>query len=257
MTILDQIIADKFKEITLRKDTVPLVHLGHRPYFERPTISLKNKLKKQVGIISEFKRRSPSKGVIREEADVLSITQSYEAAGAAACSILTDSKYFDGRDQDIIDARPFLNIPILRKEFIIDPYQIMEAKAMGADVILLIAACLSVNQVKQLAGFARNLGLNVLLELHGEDELGHICDETGLVGINNRDLKPFEVDINRSLQLSRQIPADKVIIAESGIDKAETIKIFKEAGYKGFLIGETFMKQKDPGKAFGNFVKLL
>ena len=118
MTILDQIIADKFKEITLRKDTVPLVHLGHRPYFERPTISLKNKLKKQVGIISEFKRRSPSKGVIREEADVLGITQSYEAAGAAACSILTDSKYFDGRDQDIIDARPFLNIPILRKEFI-------------------------------------------------------------------------------------------------------------------------------------------
>jgi indole-3-glycerol phosphate synthase len=147
------------------------------------------------------------------------------------------------------------NIPLLRKDFMIDEYQIVEAKAMGADVILLIAACLSATQVQQLAGFAHTLGLEILLELHEEEELGHVCNEVDMVGINNRNLKTFEVDIDRSLKLAEQIPADKIKVAESGISDVATIQLFKAAGFQGFLIGENFMKTADPGKAFRDFIQ--
>ncbi len=146
-------------------------------------------------------------------------------------------------------------IPILRKDFIIHEYQLLESRAMGADVILLIAACLTADRVKELASFARSLNLEVLLEIHSEEELQHICGEVDLVGVNNRDLKTFSVDINRSIELSKRIPADKIKIAESGIDDVETIRIFKEAGFKGFLIGEKFMKEENPGEAFQHFVE--
>ena len=210
----------------------------------------------KTGIIAEFKRKSPSKGFINRDADIRKVTNVYTKYGASGLSVLTDNHFFGGNAEDLIIAREN-EIPVLRKDFIIDPYQLHVSKAMGADVVLLIAACLSKAKVKSLASSAKKLGLEVLLEIHDEKELDHICTDIEMVGINNRNLKNFEVDISRSIKLSKLIPADKIKIAESGITDIETIRIFKEAGYKGFLIGEMFMKEKDPGKAFGNFVKLL
>jgi indole-3-glycerol phosphate synthase len=207
-----------------------------------------------TGIIAEFKRKSPSKGFIHEKADVVSITTGYTNGGAAGLSVLTDHDFFGGSTKDLMDAR-VNSIPILRKDFIVDAYQITEAKAMGADVILLIAACLTPAAVKSLASYAVSIGLEVLLELHGENELNHICDETILVGINNRNLKDFKVDIAASLHMSKLIPINKIKIAESGISSVDMIKMFRDAGFKGFLIGENFMKESDPVFAFNNFTK--
>jgi len=187
---------------------------------------------------------------------VVAVTSAYTQHGASCLSVLTDETFFGGSTGDLLAAR-VNHIPILRKDFIIDEYQIIEARAMGADVILLIAACLSVQEVKQLAGIAKNLGLEVLLELHAEEELGHICDATGIIGINNRDLKTFQVDIERSLAMARQLPAGKLKIAESGIDAVNTIQLFREKGFDGFLVGENFMKERDPGKAFAKFAQEL
>jgi indole-3-glycerol phosphate synthase len=170
--------------------------------------------------------------------------------------VLTDEHFFGGSDSDLATAR-VNEIPILRKDFIVDEYQIVEARAIGADVILLIAACLTPLEVKRLAGIARELGLEVLLEIHGEEELDHITDETAIVGVNNRDLKTFTVDIDRSIRLSRKIPDGKLLVAESGIGNVETIIRMREAGFSGFLIGESFMKEADPGAAFGHFVRQL
>ena len=187
---------------------------------------------------------------------MLEVTQAYTLNGASCLSILTDEYFFGGSAQDLLKAR-VNNIPILRKDFIIDEYQILEARSMGADVILLIAACLTPERVKELATFAKSIQLEVLLEIHSDEELKHICDETELVGVNNRDLKTFSVDINRSIELSKKIPDNKIKIAESGINDIETIRIFRKAGFKGFLIGENFMKQPDPTIAFVNFVEQL
>jgi indole-3-glycerol phosphate synthase len=169
---------------------------------------------------------------------------------------LTDENFFGGNDNDLVEARRN-DIPILRKDFIVDEYQIAEAKSIGADVILLIAACLTRAEVKQLATFAKDLNLEVLLELHDENELGHICDETELIGVNNRNLKTFDVDIERSLKMAEKIPNDKIKIAESGISSVDDIVLFKENGFKGFLIGELFMKEEDPAVAFAEFVNAL
>ena len=229
------------------------------PFFNRECLSLKQSLlnKNLTGIIAEFKRASPSKGIINDKADVFDVLLEYEINGASAVSILTEPIYFKGNNDDMISVRDAVKIPVLRKDFIFEEYQIAEAKAIGADVILLIAACLTVTEVKRLATFANNIGLEVLLELHDEEELQHICDETTIIGINNRNLKTFEVDIERSLRMAEKIPVDKIKIAESGIDNIETINIFKEAGFKGFLIGEHFMKEKNPGEAFKHFVQKL
>ena len=170
--------------------------------------------------------------------------------------MLTDHEFFGGNNEDLLTAREN-NIPVLRKEFIIDSYQLTEAKAIGADVVLLIAACLSVNEVKELSAYARQLGLEVLLELHDEEEMDHICAETDMVGINNRNLKTFTVDLQRSAMLAKMIPEDKIKIAESGISSVEDICFLKSAGYKGFLVGENFMKETDPGIAFRQFVQQL
>jgi indole-3-glycerol phosphate synthase len=258
MNILDKIIEHKRKEVAERKLATPVASLEKMPFFARQTFSLTSFLTDpaKTGIIAEFKRRSPSKGIINDKVRVADVTRGYTAGGASCLSVLTDGEFFGGASEDLEQARENA-IPILRKDFMIDEYQIVEAKAIGADVILLIAACLTPAEVRRLAIFAGTLGLEVLLEIHNEEELEHICDETGLVGVNNRDLKTFTVDVERSIRLSQRIPAGKVLIAESGINQIETILHMKKAGFRGFLIGENFMKEADPGAAFGEFVRKL
>jgi len=257
--ILDEIIAKRKQTVSQLKQIIPIEGWEMLPNFSKKTISLKKILEEgsTTGVIAEFKRASPSKGAINSEADVLDVTGDYELYGAAALSVLTEPLFFKGNNDDLLNAAMIAGIPVLRKDFIFDKYQVTESKALGADVILLIAACLKPGEVKDLAIFAKQLKLEVLLEIHREEELGHICDEIDFVGVNNRDLKTFTVDINRSIELSKKIPGDKIKITESGIDKPESIKIFKEAGFKGFLIGEKFMKEKNPGEAFRQFVKNL
>ncbi|HLK28600.1 MAG TPA: indole-3-glycerol phosphate synthase TrpC [Puia sp.] len=258
MNILDTIIREKELEIKNKKLEMSISGLEKSNFFKRKTLSLKKFLldENKTGIIAEFKRKSPSKGIINGNADVIEITSAYADNGASALSVLTDEKFFGGTAYDLIKAR-VNEIPILRKDFIIDEYQIAEAKSIGADIILLIAACLSPQQVKTLAKFAKNLELEVLLELHAEEELEHICDETEIVGINNRNLKTFEVDIERSLRMAEKIPSDKIKVAESGISSVENINLFKQHGFRGFLIGENFMKEKNPAIAFASFVNKL
>ena len=258
MNILDTIIAHKEIEVANAKASVSEDELRQSALFNRPVFSLKQFLldDSKTGIIAEFKRQSPSKGVINGTADVVEVTAAYTANGASCLSVLTDNYFFGGSADDLLKAR-VNQIPILRKDFMIDEYQVLEARAMGADVILLIAACLTPQRVKELAVYATGLQLEVLLEIHSEEELEHICDETAIIGVNNRDLKTFRVDINRSIELSKKIPDDKIKIAESGINDVETICTFRRAGFKGFLIGENFMKQPDPTIAFADFVQQL
>ena len=256
MTILDTIIAYKKREVEAAKKAVPIAVLERSPLFERKTFSLKRSLTERTGIIAEFKRKSPSKGVFLEGADAASITAAYTRWGASGLSVLTDGPSFGGSPEDLAGARQN-PIPILRKDFMIDEYQVMEAKAMGADVILLIAACLTPERVRILGALARSLGMEVLLELHTEVELGHVCGEADLVGINNRDLKTFQVDIERSLRLADTLPADLPKVAESGISDPATIRLLRTHGFSGFLIGETFMREPDPGLAFQTFAAQL
>ena len=258
MNILDTIIARKTEEVATAKKLVSAQQLMQSALFARTTFSLKQFLldKTKTGIIAEFKRQSPSKGIINNTVDVAAVTKGYTDHGASCLSVLTDTDFFGGFAADILKAR-VNSIPILRKDFIIDEYQIIEARAMGADVILLIAACLTPERVHELAIFAQSLQLEVLLEIHNEAELQHICDATVIVGVNNRDLKTFKVDINHSIDLGKRISDEKIKIAESGIHDIETISIFKKSGFRGFLIGELFMKQPDPTIAFAHFVDQL
>lgn len=228
------------------------------PLFGEKRKSLKQSLlaKGSTGIIAEFKRKSPSKGIINANADVESITASYSKY-AAGISVLTDELHFGGTNDDLIIARETVSVPLLRKDFIIDEYQLYEAKAIGADVILLIAACLSKAEAKQLAKKAKELNLEVLLEVHNEEELAHICDDVTMIGVNNRNLKTFEVNINTSLDLINKLPKEKPAIAESGISNINSILSLRNAGFKGFLIGENFMKHADPSVAFIQFVTAL
>lgn len=210
-----------------------------------------------TGIIAEFKRKSPSKGWFKtKELEVEPVVVSYNKS-AAGISILTDDEFFGGDLDDLIQTKVVTDIPVLRKDFIIDKWQIAEAKAFGADVILLIAACLSPKEVREFAAYANSIGLESILEVHNEEELGHCCDEVSMLGVNNRNLKTFEVDINTSLQLIDKIPAGKPAIAESGISSIDTIVTLRNAGFKGFLIGENFMKEDQPGKAFEEFVATM
>jgi indole-3-glycerol phosphate synthase len=258
MNILENIVAKKKIEVAGRKQKAPIAELEKMPFFQRETFSFKEFLlrKDKTGIIAEFKRRSPSKGIINNSSFTVDVTKDYVKYGASAVSVLTDEEFFGGSLKGLMAAR-INEIPLLRKDFIIDAYQLIESKAYGADIILLIAACLTKEEVKRLSNFAKNIGLNVLLEIHNEEELEHICDDVDVVGINNRDLKSFKVDINHSIELCKKIPADKIKISESGIDDVRTIQHLKQNGFSGFLMGEKFMKEKDPGKAFENFVKEL
>lgn len=257
MNILDTIVANKRKEVERNKALFPVDKLEQRPLFARPVLSLCEFLAdpERTGIIAEFKRKSPSKGLINGDADVAEVTTAY-AASASGISVLTDKEFFGGTAADLETAR-IQNVPILRKDFMIDEYQVYEAKAMGADLILLIAACLSPEEVMMLGTLAKGLGMEVLLEIHDETELGHICDMVDMVGVNNRNLKTFRVDINTSLDLIGKIPAGKPAIAESGISDIDTIVTLRRAGFSGFLIGENFMKQANPSIAFTDFVNQL
>ncbi len=254
MNILEQIIASKRIEVGRKKAERPAHLLEQSSFFNRETLSLKKNIldSSKTGIITEFKRRSPSKGVINADADVSEVTAKYTRFGASGLSVLTDTDYFGGSEADLQQAR-LNDIPILRKDFIVDEYQVLEARAMGADVILLIAACLRPSEVLQLASFARNLQLEVLLELHAEEELDHINDYTELVGINNRNLKTFDVDMDKSISMAEKIGKAAVRIAESGIHHPEDVEKFRKYGFEGFLIGERFMKERDPGMAFKIF----
>ena len=254
MNILDTIIEHKRAEVAQRKLDWPKGALEKERYFKRQALSLKKFLldDRKTGIIAEYKRRSPSKGIINNRDSVEAVTKAYFGYGASGISILTDHEFFGGSLDDLVAARDN-SLPILRKDFTIDEYQIVEAKAFGADVILLIAACLSPAEVKTLSAAAKDLGLEVLLELHNENELQHICDTVDLVGVNNRNLKNFEVDLEHSVRLAQQIDDRFVKVAESGINDVKNIHYLKQYGFKGFLIGEYFMKQPSPMAAFKEF----
>lgn len=259
MTILDNIIAEKRKEVEQVKHLISINQLQKRERFQRSVFSLSKSVSREgsTGIIAEFKRKSPSKGIINGKARVEDVTAGYAQAGAAGLSILTDRHFFGGSAIDVISAREINQIPILRKEFIIDEYQIIEAKAMGADAILLIAACLNKSEIKSLATVAKSVGLEILLELHAEEELDKISDNIDLIGINNRNLKDFKVDLEHSISLANKLPNSFVKVSESGIDNPETIKMLRICGFKGFLIGENFMKTDDPAKACKEFIDQL
>jgi indole-3-glycerol phosphate synthase len=257
--ILDRIVAQTRVTVEERKRDRPLAVLEAMPLFGRPVVSISNGLRAGSGngIIAEFKRRSPSKGVINATADPVEVAGAYAAHGASAISVLTDEPFFGGSLDDLLRVRDAVHVPLLRKDFMVDEYQLVEAKAHGADIILLIAACLSPDEVRQLAATARDLGLEVLLELHDEAELEHLCPEVQLVGINNRSLKSFDVDLQRSMDMAAKIPGSFLKVAESGIHSPEQVKQFRDAGFSAFLMGEYFMKHADPGEAFRQFASTL
>ena len=258
MNILDRIVKDKKHEVAAKKEGMPLSFLKQSPLFERTCFSMSISIVEGSGIIAEFKRRSPSKQVINHKDSVIEVVKAYEKAGAAAISVLTDTKYFGGSLDDLIQARQHLNIPLLRKEFIIDSYQIYEAKAFGADAILLIAAILDPKELESFSVLAHKLGLEVLLEVHNEDELkASNLDHIDMLGVNNRNLKTFEVSLDTSKELAPMIVEGKVKISESGISNIDAIHSLKEYGYKGFLIGENFMKTEEPGAAAVQFINSL
>ncbi len=259
MNILEKIITDKKREVILKKSIIPVSQLENSVLFERKTISLSNNLRNSnTGIIAEHKRRSPSKPNINNSFTVEEVVKGYQNAGVCGISVLTDGKYFGGSLDDLLLARVSVNIPLLRKEFIIDEYQILEAKAHGADLILLIAAVLTREEIKHLSEFAKALSLEVLLEVHNSEELQKsIMPSLDIIGVNNRNLKSFEVSLDYSKQLANEIPNEFVKISESGISTIEAIQELKPYGYKGFLIGENFMKTNNPGESANEFIKNL
>lgn len=257
MDILTEIIARKRVEVKDKKGLIPMEHLEriieHQPLEHH---SLKNALlTSPTGIIAEFKRKSPSKGWIQEGAKVEAITSDYEKNGATGISVLTDTPFFGGSLNDLRTARKNVSIPLLRKEFIIDEYQIYEAKAAGADAILLIAAALSPLQSKEFTRLAKELHLDVLLEIHDEIEADYVTAYNDLIGVNNRNLGSFETSVEKSFNMINLLPKEAVLVSESGISNPQTVKELRDAGYKGFLIGENFMKTENPGASLGEFVK--
>ena len=256
MNILDEIIAYKKKEVAERAATHPIQLLEKSLYFDSECLSLAHYIQREdkSGIIAEFKRKSPSKGMINEYANVEKVSIGYMQAGASALSVLTDNKFFGGKNEDLITARKFNFCPILRKDFTVSEYQIIEAKSIGADAILLIAAVLTKEEIKQFTTVAHQLGLEVLLEVHTQEELEKYIPEIKLVGINNRNLKTFDVDFDNSIRLAQQLPSATVKIAESGISDPKNIVELKKHGFEGFLIGENFMKKADPGRACKKFI---
>jgi indole-3-glycerol phosphate synthase len=260
MNILDEIIAYKKKEVADRKELYPVKLLEQSHYFATPPVSLKKYIQRDdlSGIIAEIKRKSPSKGVINPHVSVERTSIGYMQAGASALSVLTDTNFFGGSNDDLMTARKFNFCPILRKDFTIDEYQIVEAKSIGADAILLIAAALPPARVKELAAFAHSFGLEVLLEVHNEEELNANLDaQADLIGVNNRNLKTFELSVEISKQLAKRIPDTAVKVSESGIESVATILELKTYGYEGFLMGQNFMQHARPEIAAKEFIDEL
>lgn len=272
--ILSDILVNKQIEIEVQKRAISIEYLREQAnsllHENTPSRSMKNALRtSSTGIISEFKRRSPSKGWINEIAQAEKVPAAYEAAGAAAISILTDEKFFGGSLRDLRTARSLVNIPILRKDFIIDEYQLLQARIIGADAILLIAACLTLDQCNTLTSQAHALGLEVLLEIHNPAELAYANKEVDMIGVNNRNLGSFVTDIENSFRIAEQLRETvcvnpvlnhqhnndfPLLISESGIDQPQTICRLREIGFQGFLIGESFMKTPSPGDTLRNFI---
>ncbi|MCO6476483.1 MAG: indole-3-glycerol phosphate synthase TrpC [Phaeodactylibacter sp.] len=259
MNILEKIIAYKKQEVAERKSLYPAKLLEKSIYFETPVASLKKYLLREdkSGIIAEFKRRSPSKGDINPYASVERVSIGYMQAGASALSVLTDSRFFGGKNEDLAEARRFNFCPILRKDFIIDEYQLIEARSIGADAILLIAECLDKGQLAQLARAAKKLGMEVLMEAHSKKQLDKYTPDVDAIGVNNRNLETFEASIAASLDLIAALPAEAVKVSESGLDDPQAIVELRRSGYQGFLIGEYFMRQADPGKACREFIRRI
>lgn len=257
-TILDEIVAKKRIEIIEKQKTKSIEDFKQTENFIVPVLSAKASIldESKSGIIAEFKRKSPSKGFINKDASVKEIVSGYEKFGASVVSVLTDEDFFGGSFDDLQQAKEILNIPVLRKDFIVDEYQVYETKAIGADLMLLIAECLTKDEVLHLAKTAKEIGLEVLLELHSEDQLEKVNNYIDLIGINNRNLKTFDVDVEKSKQILKQLPKDLIKVAESGISNPETVKDLRESGFQAFLIGENFMKEDNPAFAFEKFVKL-
>lgn len=256
--ILSEIIANKRFEVDLQKQSISLEQLQNSLETTVKQRSLKEALKSSSsGIIAEFKRRSPSKGWINRKVQAEDIVPGYANAGASAVSILTDEKFFGGNLKDIKDARPLIDIPILRKDFIVDEYQLYQAKIIGADAVLLIAAALKKEELHALAAKAHELGLEVLLEIHSAEELKYINANMDVIGINNRNLGTFFTDVENSFRLAEQLPSDAVLVSESGISDPATVKRLQKAGFKGFLIGENFMKTDNPELALKSFIEDL
>lgn len=259
MSILDQIIACKRKEVALKKSIIPISNLENRKLFNAKTISLSKSISNNpYGIIAEHKRRSPSKSNINSILSVEEVVKGYQNAGAAAISVLTDMQFFGGSLDDLVLTKASVQIPILRKEFIIDEYQIMEAKAYGADAVLLIASCLTTLELNKLTLFAQSIALDVFVEVHDESEIEKaIHSDANLIGVNNRNLKTFEVSLENSIHLSNLIPDAFTKISESGITTADDVKLLRNHGFQGFLIGETLMKTDNPGESLAQFIKKL
>jgi indole-3-glycerol phosphate synthase len=257
MDILQTIVTHKKKEVKERKSLFPVKLLEKAIYFNSAPVSLKKYLLRDdlTGIIAEFKRKSPSKGFINKYAEVERTTIGYMQAGASALSVLTDTEFFGGKSADLSTARKFNFCPILRKDFIIDEYQITEAKSIGADVILLIAAILTKEQIKNYTKLAHDLGMEVLLEIHGEGELEKVIPEIQIVGVNNRNLKTMEISLQNSLNVFSKLPAEAVKVSESGIYTPKQLLELKDAGFNGFLMGEHFMKHSRPEEVCANFIK--
>ncbi|WP_424961501.1 indole-3-glycerol phosphate synthase TrpC [Ekhidna sp.] len=260
MDILSEIVDNKRKEVASSKELYPIKLLEQSTYFEEQPVSLKKYLQRpdKSGVIAEIKRKSPSKGDINKHVSVERTSIGYMQAGASGLSVLTDKKYFGGSSEDLKVARSFNFCPILRKDFMIDEYQVVEAKSLGADVILLIAALLNKKEIEKLGSLAKSLGMEVLLEVHNEDELANsITDKVDLIGVNNRDLKTFKTNVQTSKDLADKIPGDFIKVSESGLSKPETVLELKEYGFEGFLIGETFMQTGRPEKAAKEFIRQL
>lgn len=257
MNILEQIKQDKTEEVRHKKQQTSLSELKSSAMYDRSCNLLSRTAaeNRQAFVIAEFKRQSPSKGIIRQNADPEIISTAYAKAGASAISVLTDQHWFGAQPNDFRRVRQSVQLPLLRKEFILDPWQVHETKAMGADIMLLIAAMLEPGEVFELATLARELGLDVLLELHHESELMHLNEQVTLAGINNRDLSTFQVDLDRSVSLKQDIPGHLPVIAESGLSSPDQLKRLITAGFQGFLIGESLMKAADPGQACQKFIQ--
>ncbi|WP_129715590.1 indole-3-glycerol phosphate synthase TrpC [Pedobacter sp. SYP-B3415] len=260
MNILEKIVERKKEEIVRAKSQKSVQNLQDSAAFGRTPLSFREFLldPARTGIIAEFKRRSPSKGLINGTADVAAVTTAYNSSGASALSVLTDTDFFGGAAADLVAARQANDIPVLRKDFMIDPYQVYEARAMGADIILLIAAILTPGEIEDLSGVAKELGLNVLLEVHNAAELERsLVGSLDAIGVNNRNLADFTVDIQTSFELADRIPVEYLKVSESAISAPETIRSLRAAGFQGFLIGENFMKTTDPGAAALEFARQL
>jgi indole-3-glycerol phosphate synthase len=259
MNILEKIVAYKRKEVKLLKEQTTVSALENSRLFQRTTYSLSGFLldPEKSGIIAEFKRKSPSGGLLNPRACVNDVTKGYSDSGASGLSILTDILFFGGSCPDIVMIRDHIKIPILRKDFIIDEIQILESKASGADAILLIAAVLEKEKIFRLAGLSRSLGMEVLLEIHSLQELENINEHLNIIGINNRDLSTLKTDLRLSEDMADKIPAEFIKISESGISDPQTVIDLRNAGYDGFLIGEYFMSKSNPVIAFAEFVKRI